>query len=168
MAHMPDLQVMWRFAVIVERLIEQLSDSHLRGRRGGYVTFRDEETGIEIFKVHVGEQPVDKQSASFEFSSEKTWRLWRRQRDLLSHQSRNFEKKQLGGGVRLPNGYLVSISGLHEEHDTMVCLAVAYALDIIDDDELKHLVDIMLDLVGEENFPICDVCDHACANLLAA
>lgn len=167
MCDMSQLSEMWRAAGLVNRLIEKLSQSHLDGRRGGYVTFRDAD-GLEVFKVHVGEQSRDKQEDSYHFSSEKTERLHVHPKHLLSHQSRAPANKQYGGAIRLPSGLKMSISGLREADDTLVCMAVAYALGWIDDGLLSEMAEIMFDAVGQDRFPIVQVSDVACEQAFLA
>ena len=95
-----------------------------KDRSGGYFCLADAETVLPLLIMAVGQVPVEKAGKYLSFCQEKAKRLAEHPDHLSSWESRNPEKEQWGGAVRVGE-FIFSFSGLPEMGDEAVMLAVA-------------------------------------------
>ncbi len=113
--------------VVEERLGER------RERKGGWfclLDVRGNPTGVIIIHEPFGDLTPEKSSAYCLFSREKAIRLSAHPEHSTSRESRDEHAERYGGAVRA-GGFIFSFSGLSEEEDEALALAVAYRCGLL-------------------------------------
>ena len=115
-------------AFLVDEAIFLFEQAHGRsdwqGRTGGYFCLANAETGLPLLVLPLGQVPLEKAEKYLRLCQEKAKRLAEHLEHLSSWESRNPDKEQWGGAVRVGN-LIFSFSGLPEMGDEAVMLAVA-------------------------------------------
>lgn len=104
--------------------LEVMIASFLKDRTGGFLYLQDA-SGECWMHLLFGIGSEEKRYKWQEFSREKAHRLATHPTHQLSWQSRKPDNDQWGGSIRLPNGFILSFSGLPEWADEVFCAALA-------------------------------------------
>ena len=112
---------------------------HEHGKTGGHFCLANEVgEPVLILLVEHGSHNLARAARTLEFCQEKIARLLMHRNHLASSQSRDPEAKQYGGAIRVLGGYM-SFSGLPEEFDEVLCMAVALAVGAVNTQDVIDL-----------------------------
>jgi hypothetical protein len=112
-----------------------------RGRTGGYVCYADVR-GMPLMVHVMGSIGEEKAGKYCGFSQEKLSRLARHPEHWSSWQSRDPDRGEWGGGIRLGDGHMLGFSGLTEEGDEAVCLVAAIGFGALDEKQARNIANI--------------------------
>lgn len=118
-------------------LSQMISSGHLPNeKKGCYLSIVDPNTQHPVLQgCLIGRVPADRSIDYRRFSLEKPLRILDHPDHVTSWQSRDFDKKEYGGGARSPH-WAYGCSGLPEKDDELLILALIYYLSEMSEDEV--------------------------------
>lgn len=112
-------------SIAMESVVQRFKDHEgWSGRAGGYFSVADAKNGLPLLTILIGEVPLNKAPKYREFAEEKNGRLASHPDHQSSYESRNPDRNEWGGAIRVMDK-LLSFSGLPELGDEALMLETA-------------------------------------------
>jgi hypothetical protein len=120
------------------RIVRELHD---REWHGGYFCVANRALGLPHAIIAIGEAPPEEWPKYLKFCQEKPMRLSTHPEHWSSAQSRDVENKRYAGAVRAGN-LLLAFSGLPEQLDEALVLAIAVYADLLTEDAARRIASV--------------------------
>ncbi len=152
-----DISMNWdtrnRLIGAIESFFDKVRSLHDRDSHGGYFCVAHGTTGDPLFISGIGKVHQDKIQRYLAFAQEKARRLASHPDSWSSAYSRDIEKEQYAGAIRIRDEHLnliLSFSGLPEELDEAVVLTAAVKCRL-----LLHSDALRIAMIGSPFHQVC-------------